>query len=145
MTRAQFVTVLGRLAGVDAKASGKTGFADVPAEMYYAPYVNWAVENGITLGVTETAFLPDRAISRQEMAVFLDRFCAAEKIQLKEGKAPVFVDEAAIGDFAREAVAAVSAAGLLQGREDGSFAPTATAARAHVAALMARFIESCGL
>ena len=51
MTRGMFVTVLGRMAGIDpAKYGGYTGFTDVPEGMYYAPYVKWAAQYGITGG-----------------------------------------------------------------------------------------------
>lgn len=51
MTRGMFVTVLGRMAGIDpAKYGGDTGFTDVPEGMYYAPYVKWAAQYGITGG-----------------------------------------------------------------------------------------------
>ena len=67
MTRGMFVTVLGRMAGVDPDDySGKTDFSDVPAKAYYAPYVQWAAQYNITAGtallrvpVTES-FLPMR-------------------------------------------------------------------------------------
>lgn len=47
MTRGMFVTVLGRMAGVDAdRYQSVSSFSDVPADAYYAPYVAWAVKHG---------------------------------------------------------------------------------------------------
>ena len=47
MTRGMFVTVLGRMEGVDPAAwsSDKAPqfFTDVATDMYYAPYISWAV------------------------------------------------------------------------------------------------------
>jgi len=64
MTRGMFVTALGRLAGINPD-SYKTGkFTDVKADAYYAPYVNWAAQNGIVEGVTATTFAPDSNINR---------------------------------------------------------------------------------
>ena len=43
MTRAMFVTVLGRMAGGDTVLyEDEKPFSDVPSRMYYAPYVAWA-------------------------------------------------------------------------------------------------------
>ena len=56
VTRAMFVTVLGRLAGVDPDDYGNTsGFDDVK-EGWYSGYVAWAVENGIVKGRSEKIF-----------------------------------------------------------------------------------------
>jgi hypothetical protein len=47
MDRGMFVTVLGRLAGIDATTYTDTPFADVKAGAYYAPYAAWASANNI--------------------------------------------------------------------------------------------------
>ena len=51
MSRAMFVTVLGRVAGIDPEAWAMNYdgalFSDVNARAYYAPYVNWAARQGI--------------------------------------------------------------------------------------------------
>ena len=74
MTRGMFVTALGRLAGINSD-SYKTGkFTDVKADAYYAPYVNWAAQNGIVEGVTATTFAPDTNINREQMAVIMANY-----------------------------------------------------------------------
>jgi len=51
MTRGMFVTVLGRMAGIaPGKYAGVSQFTDVAEDAYYAPYVNWAWQYGITGG-----------------------------------------------------------------------------------------------
>ena len=75
MTRGMFVTVLGRMAGVDpANYAGAPEFSDVAADAYYAPYVQWAAKFGITTGIGGEKFAPERLISREEMAVFFVRY-----------------------------------------------------------------------
>ena len=75
MTRGMFVTVLGRMAGVDAKRyQGEASFKDVPKNAYYAPYVAWAVKYGITAGTGGEKFSPNARISREQMAVFFVRY-----------------------------------------------------------------------
>ena len=50
-----------------------TSFADVPASAYYAKAVAWAVENGITNGMTETTFAPNATCTRGQIVTFLYR------------------------------------------------------------------------
>ncbi len=71
VTRAQVVTFLWRAAGEPA-ASG-TDFTDVPSDAYYAQAVAWAVENGITLGTTDTTFSPNAPCTRAQVVTFLYR------------------------------------------------------------------------
>ena len=66
MTRGMFVTVLGRMAGVDpAGWAGETGFSDVEAGSWCAPYVRWAAENGVAQGTGKGKFSPNAPIDRQ--------------------------------------------------------------------------------
>lgn len=142
MTRGMFVTVLGRLAGVNVEDFTGTSFDDVDTGRYYAPYVAWAAENGITNGTSETTFAPNKMVSRQEMAVFLYRYCEYAGITLKKTTEVDFVDADEISNFAKEAVQVISEAGLLKGVEGNRFAPLNNSQRAQVAALMVRFIDA---
>ena len=141
MTRAMFVTVLGNLAGVKNTDSGKTDFTDVPENAWYAPYVAWAVENGITGGVGGGKFAPDATITRQEMAVFMVSYCKYAGIELEQVKTVEFKDEAAIDGWAKAAVKAVTEAGLLGDTGAGNFSPKASATRAQAATLLVNFVE----
>ena len=77
MNRASFVTLLGRLEGVE-KTSAETRFTDVPADSFYSGYVAWAVEKGITNGLTENLFGPAESINRAQMVTFLYRYAVSE-------------------------------------------------------------------
>ncbi|WP_455558458.1 S-layer homology domain-containing protein [Agathobaculum hominis] len=72
INRAQMVTMLWRAMGQPA-AGGSAGFADVPADSYYASAVAWAVENGITDGVGGGLFDPTDTCTRAQIATFLYR------------------------------------------------------------------------
>lgn len=52
MTRAMFVTVLGRMAGVEEDRTATSKFTDVKAGSYYAGYVAWAAEQDIVRGTS---------------------------------------------------------------------------------------------
>ena len=71
-TRAQIVTFLWRAAG-SPEPKTASSFADVPASAYYAKAVAWAIENGITNGMTETTFAPDATCTRGPSVTFLYR------------------------------------------------------------------------
>ena len=130
VTRAQFVTMLAGLQGADVSAYTTGKFADVPAEAWYAPYVNWAAENGVVYGISDTEFAPDAEISRQDMATMLYRYAQQFGIQLGTGNPAItFTDEADIADYALPAVEALQRAGVISGMPDGSFRPRDTATR----------------
>ena len=71
-TRAQIVTFLWRAAG-SPEPKTASSFTDVPASAYYAKAVAWAVENGITNGMTETTFAPNATCTRGQSVTFLHR------------------------------------------------------------------------
>ena len=71
-TRAQIVTFLWRAAG-SPEPKTAVSFADVPAGSYYAKAVAWAIENGITNGMTATEFAPDATCTRGQSVTFLHR------------------------------------------------------------------------
>ena len=71
-TRAQIVTFLWRAAG-SPEPKTMSSFTDVPASAYYAKAVAWAVENGITNGMTETTFAPNATCTRGQSVTFLYR------------------------------------------------------------------------
>ncbi|MBQ9044971.1 MAG: S-layer homology domain-containing protein [Oscillospiraceae bacterium] len=71
-TRAQVVTFLQRY--MNGKASGsKNPFTDVASSAYYYNAVLWAVEKGITQGMTATTFGPDSTCTRGQIVTFLYR------------------------------------------------------------------------
>ena len=142
MSRGMFVTALGRLAGINPD-SYKTGkFTDVKADAYYAPYVNWAAQNGIVEGVTATTFAPDSNINREQMAVIMANYAKKLGYDLpKTLQAVTFADNAQISSWAKNAVRAMQQAGILAGKNGNKFDPKGTATRAEVATILRRFVE----
>lgn len=140
MSRAMFVTVIGRMAGVDTSLySGNGGYSDVTAGSWYAPYVVWASENKVAQGYGGGKFGPNDAVTREQMAAMLLRWATAAGIQLKEsagGAEPK--DLAAVSVWAKEPILVLWRAGLLQGDENGKVNPAANATRAECAAFCVR-------
>ena len=71
-TRAQAVTFLYRASGSPA-VSGSAAFSDVAADAYYASAVKWAVDNGITNGISSSLFGPDSSCTRAQIVTFIYR------------------------------------------------------------------------
>ena len=75
--RAQVVTFLHRTAGKPEAASADHPFDDVKPSDFYYDAMLWAVENGITNGMTATTFGPSANCNRAQIVTFLYRtFCA---------------------------------------------------------------------
>ena len=72
VTRGQTVTFLYRFAGQPA-VSGSSSFTDVNSSDYYAAAVQWAKEQGITSGTTDTTFSPTNDCTRGQIVTFLYR------------------------------------------------------------------------
>jgi len=70
ITRAESLQILSSALGVDVSGlDGTSGFVDVVAGSWYAPYVAWAKNNGIVNGIGGgTVFAPHRAVTRAEFA-----------------------------------------------------------------------------
>ena len=76
-TRAQVVTMLWAANGKPEPKSASNPFTDVAGNAWYAKAVLWAVENGITTGISDTMFAPDRTCTRAQIVTFL--YAAAKK------------------------------------------------------------------
>lgn len=136
VTRGEFVTLLHRLAGAK-ETTEELKFSDVLPDAWYGEAVSWAAAQGITKGVSATAFAPDLPIAREDMALMVVRFADSMSISLpKELETVSYVDEADIREDAKEAVLRLSRAGLCNGVGGGRFAPKDCSTRAEAAKLL---------
>ena len=72
LSRGMMMEILYRQAG--SPPSGTAPFTDVPQDAFYADAVAWAVENGVTTGVTDTSFVPGNPCTRGQIVTFLYRY-----------------------------------------------------------------------
>ena len=77
VTRGQSVTFLWKANNSPAAASA-SAFTDVAASAYYASAVNWAVEKGVTSGMSATTFAPNSNCTRAQIVTFLYRAASAK-------------------------------------------------------------------
>jgi len=144
MTRAMYVTVLGRIyeARGGVIAAGTSGFSDVESGAWYTNYVVWAEENGLVNGYGNGLFGATDGITREQLAVLITRFAEYLGTTLSADIAAVtFTDSSIISAYAADAVQTVQRAGIMQGLTDGSFNPAGTATRAEVAIVLMRLMN----
>lgn len=137
MTRSMFVTVLGRLEGIK-DVPNDVDFSDVPADMYYAPYVSWAASAGLVEGTGDGRFQPDASITREQAAKILGNYLTENLAALPELSPLSYADRDDIADWALNGVVLTTALGIFQGDDQGKFRPKATITRAEVAAIIQR-------
>jgi hypothetical protein len=142
MSRGMLVTALGRLASVDVDDYKTAGFTDVATDKYYAPYIEWVYKNGIVSGIGNNQFAPDRAITREEIALILSNYAKATGYTLTVTReATAFGDDSDIGSTYKEAVTAMQQAGIMIGGNSNKFNPQVSATRAEVSAMLHRYIR----
>lgn len=144
MTRAMYVTVMGRIAKINADDfQGETGFSDVPQKNWAAPYILWAKENGITGGTGSGRFSPDGFVTREQMAALSVRFLEKYEIPFPDKTTdtrPKDIDS--VSAYAKDAVLKLWSCGLFQGDTAGNFNPQKNASRAEAAAFCQRTDET---
>ena len=122
MTRSMVCTVLARLSGADT-----TG-----GDPWYARGVAWAVENGVSDGTA-----PEASVTREQLAAMLYRYAGSPAVS---GEL-TFADAGSVSAYAQDAMLWASQNGIINGVGGGLAAPQATAERAQVAAMFARYIR----
>jgi hypothetical protein len=132
-TRGQVVTFLWRAAGEPAPNSTNP-FRDVEEGTYYYKAVLWAVEQGITAGVSPTEFAPDRDCTRGQIVTFLWR--AAGKPQAESDNP--FHDNIA-AQFYYDAVLWAVEQGITKGVSDVRFGPDETCTRGQIVTFLYRY------
>ena len=139
-TRAMFVYTLANMH--NANTTGLiSSFNDVSSSAWYADSVAWANNSGIVQGTGEGMFSPDSNITREQIAVMFLNFANFAEISLNSENASAFEDSSQISSWAIEAVGALSSAGIVAGRPDGTFDPQASVTRAETATMFARFLD----
>ena len=130
-TRAQIVTFLWRAAG-SPEPKTASSFTDVSASAYYAKAVAWAVENGITNGMTETTFAPNATCTRGQSVTFLYR-----ALKGTASGSTNFTDVKSDAFYA-DAVNWAVASDVTNGTSNTTFSPNADCTRAEIVTFLYR-------
>lgn len=143
MNRAMLVTVLYRMEKEPTAEGDGKRFADVPAGAYYAKAVAWASDKGIVAGYSETQFGPEDTITREQLAVILNRYATYKGYNTsKTADLAAFQDADQISEWARVPVQWANAMKLLNGRTSTILAPKGSATRAEVAKILVTFLDT---
>jgi hypothetical protein len=134
MTRGMFVTVLGNKAKIDPVQYTESSFSDVKAGIWYAPNVEWAVQNGIVNGTGGGRFSPNKSVTREQMAVILYNYAKFTNCDLtvRAGLLDQFTDGGRVSGYAKYAMEWAVTHKIING-SGGKLDPGGTATRAQVA------------
>lgn len=124
---------------VDADAA--CSLEDVPADAWYYKYVASGIEKELVNGMDDSHFGIGVQITRQDMATLAYRIAVYAGVDLTGDTEVTFDDEGAIADYAKEAVAAMSANGIINGIGDGNFAPNSFATRAQACKIISQLLS----
>lgn len=136
ITRGMFITALGNFDNVDT-----TWYEFGNNTVYYAPYVEWANDNGILNNINSNNF--DEPITREEMAVIFQNYSEYIGFSLPQASNTTpFNDDAQISPQAKTAVSAMNKLGIINGKDGNFFNPTDEATRAEASVMFRRYIEA---
>ena len=145
MTRAQAAQILYTMAGSPA-VNTATRFNDVfPGQWHYNP-ITWCTSSGVMAGYSSGDFLPDAAITRQQMVSVLYKYTtkilkdpASERDGLES-----FADRDSISSYARTSMQWAVARGIISGtRENGQLTiqPQGVVSRAQMAIMLSSMLS----
>ncbi|MEK4850530.1 S8 family serine peptidase [Paenibacillus sp. FSL H7-0756] len=146
LTRAEFTALLTRALGLRTDASG--AFSDVKATDWYAKDVAAASKAGLILGIGNGKFAPTQKVTRQELAVILDRAVKLTGTELKAVANPSFTtysDSAKVAPYAKDSLQALTKAGIFASESGIAFNPTAPATRETAATALYELLSKSGL
>lgn len=137
ITRAEFVCMLTQVFGL-SEDDAECTYADCTKDMWFYGYAAAAEKHGLITG-DGGYFRPEDKITRQDIAVILDRLVKAANISGADEKTDTeFADEKDISDYASGGVHTLYRMGVINGYEDNGFRPMLNASRAEAVCLMYR-------
>ena len=113
-------------------------FIDVPSGSYFYEAVMWAVENGVTTGVSASRFDPNGVCTRAQAVTFLWRIAGSPAPRLRTMP---FTD-VPVGSYYYDAVLWAVENGITKGTSNTTFSPDATCSRAQIVTFLWRSQKS---
>lgn len=128
ITRGEFAAIAVELYRVmggtyGLQPAGPSPFSDVQSDNSNYAYILEAYRLGIVKGLPGGRFGPDTLVSREQAAVMLARVYETLGGTIPAVPATTFVDDGDISSYARDAVAFLSARGIVNGVGGGRFSP----------------------
>lgn len=144
MTRAMFVTVLGRHSVIDSDDYKTTSFEDVKTGEWYSPYVQWATQNEIVRGYDNDIFGLNDEITVEQAIVIIYRYSLFLGYDVRSNKTITNYED--VGDVSEWAFDAMDWAvgNNIYIANNGKLLPGVKASRAFVASLFYNYNEEIG-
>ena len=142
LTRGEFLVMLMKAYGQKPDENPKDNFADA-GNTYYTGYLAAAKRLGISQGIGDNMYAPNKQITRQEMFTLLyNTLKSMEKLPTeKEGKKlTAFTDAEDIATWAKEGMQVLVNAGIVSG-SDNRLTPGANANRAEMAQILYKLLS----
>ncbi len=137
--REQFVKML-VIAFGKTELNAECNFEDVTTSDWFYPYIASARKYNIVNGISESLFGAGYDISRQDMAVMIYNALVNNGYAFNKGQKE-FADSPDISDYAKTAVEALAADGIINGVGDNRFEPHKNATRAEAAVMINNVLE----
>nr|QGT51253.1 hypothetical protein Firmicute1046_3290 [uncultured Firmicutes bacterium] len=133
VTRGQFAKIL--IGALQLRQEGaQADFTDISPEDEFYPFIASAQKLGIVSGLGDGSFGVNDVITREDLGVMLVRAATVIGVEFSSQAEEIsFADADTIADYAREAVACLQRAGIMNGVGGGRFAPRESANRAMAA------------
>ena len=120
--------------------TGKNPFIDVPAGSYYEDAVIWAVDKGITTGMSAAAFDPNGSCTRAQIVTFLWRAAGSPEPKTMKG-----FDDVASNAYYAKAVAWAVENGITTGTSASKFSPNDPCTRTQAVTFLFRYAAANGM
>lgn len=138
--REEFIKMLvSAFAQVDPSAN--CTFTDVSSNSWFYTYAATAQKLGVLSGYSDGRMGAGENITREDLAVLAYRMAVKSGIDVPHSSTTLFPDEDSIADYAKEAVYGMKASGVINGMDDGTFAPKALCTRAQAARIIYGLIK----
>ena len=142
-TRAQLAVIFYRTEG-SPKVEGKNSFTDVvygPGTAWYYDAVTWAEQSGVVGGYGDGRFGPGNPITREQLAAIFYRYAQYKGYDTTAtGSLDRFTDKDKVSQWSKQPLIWAVSSGIVNGTGDNLLSPKGTATRAHIAAMLHRFI-----
>ena len=140
ITRAMVATVLKRLS-IDQTINNVQNFKDVKDKDWYAEAVKWAQSQGLIKGYEDGTFKANNLVTRQELAIIIERFLKICGITMDEVRDLSYKDIDTLPAWSRDAIVAMAKIGLIEGQTAEMYNPTSEFTREELAVMLEKIIE----
>ena len=139
ITRAMVATVLKRLSK-DQSVNTVQNFKDVKATDWFADAVKWAQSQGLIKGYEDGTFKANNLVTRQELAIIIERFLKVHGITMDEVKELSYKDLDTLPTWSKDAIIAMAKIGLVEGQTEEMYNPTSEFTREELAVMLEKII-----